>query len=127
MNHLHTYIIPNYPEIAIANHKKVKINPKNGLTNIDTYARLKSSHKWDITMRGGNSHGRCSEASCANGFEGLQPKRLVEALNANGVKINENTFSSKMNGKPFDTDLVDGICDILEIEVPAEKAEIFLA
>jgi hypothetical protein len=52
---------------------------------------------------------------------------MVAALNARGIKINENTFSSKMNGKPFDTDLVDGICDILEIEVPAERAEIFLA
>ena len=58
---------------------------------------------------------------------GYNQKRLVEALNARGIKINENTFSSKMNGKPFDTDLVDGICDVLEIEAPAEKAEIFLA
>ena len=60
-------------------------------------------------------------------LKGYNQKRLVEALNARGVKINENTFSSKMNGKPFDTDLVDGICDILELEEPAEKAEIFLA
>ena len=60
-------------------------------------------------------------------LKGYNQKRLVEALNARGVKINENTLSAKMNGKPFDTDLVDGICDILEIEVPAEKAEIFLA
>jgi len=60
-------------------------------------------------------------------LKGYNQKRLVEELNTRGVKINENTFSSKMNGKPFDTDLVDGICDILEIEVPAEKAEIFLA
>ena len=60
-------------------------------------------------------------------LKGYNQKRLVEALNARGVKINENTLSSKMNGKPFDTDLVDGICDILEIEVQAERAEIFLA
>ena len=60
-------------------------------------------------------------------LKGYNQKRLVEALNARGIKINENTFSSKMNGKPFDTDLVDGICEILELEVPAEKAEIFLA
>jgi retron-type reverse transcriptase len=60
-------------------------------------------------------------------LKGYNQKRLVEALNAHGIKINENTLSSKMNGKPFDTDLVDGICDILEIEEPAEKAEIFLA
>ena len=30
---------------------------------------------------------------------GYNQKRLVEALNARGVKINENTLSSKMNGK----------------------------
>ena len=46
-------------------------------------------------------------------LKGYNQKRLVEELNARGVKINENTLSSKMNGKPFDTDLVDGICDIL--------------
>lgn len=60
-------------------------------------------------------------------LKGYNQKRLVEALNARGIKINENTLSSKMNGKPFDTDLVDGICEVLELEVPAEKAEIFLA
>ena len=60
-------------------------------------------------------------------LKGYNQKQLVEALNSRGIKINENTFSSKMNGKPFDTDLVDGICDVLELEVPAEKAEIFLA
>ena len=60
-------------------------------------------------------------------LKGYNQKRLVKELNNRGIKINENTFSSKMNGKPFDTDLVDGICDILEIVVPAEKAEIFLA
>ena len=58
---------------------------------------------------------------------GHTQKTLVAEMNDRGVKTSENTFSSKMNGKPFDTDLVDGICDILEIEVPAEKAEIFLA
>lgn len=60
-------------------------------------------------------------------LKGFNQKRLVEELNARGIKISENTFSSKMNGKPFDTDLVDGLCEILEIEVPAEKADVFLA
>ena len=60
-------------------------------------------------------------------LKGYNQKRLVEALNSRGVKISENTLSSKMNGKPFDTDLVDGICDVLELEDQAEKAEIFLA
>ena len=59
---------------------------------------------------------------------GYNQKRLVAEINARGVKISENTFSSKMTGKSsFDCDLVDVICDILKVEVPAEKAEIFLA
>lgn len=54
-------------------------------------------------------------------------KSLVAEINARGVKISENTFSAKMTGKSsFDCDLVDVICDILEVEKPAEKAEIFL-
>lgn len=59
---------------------------------------------------------------------GYSQKSLVAEMNARGVKISENTFSSKMNGaSSFDCDLVDVICDILEVEEPAEKAQIFLA
>ena len=55
-------------------------------------------------------------------------KSLVSEINARGYRISENTFSAKMNGtSSFDCDLVDVICDILEVEEPAEKAEIFLA
>jgi hypothetical protein len=61
-------------------------------------------------------------------LKGHTQKSLVAEINARGVKISENTFSSKMTGKSsFDCDLVDVICDILEVEVPVEKAEIFLA
>jgi hypothetical protein len=61
-------------------------------------------------------------------LKGYNQKRLVAEMNARGIKISENTFSSKMTGKSsFDCDAVDVICDILEVEVPAEKAEIFLA
>lgn len=61
-------------------------------------------------------------------LKGFSQKSLVSELNARGVKISENTFSSKMNGtSSFDCDLVDEICDILEVKEPAEKAEIFLA
>ena len=61
-------------------------------------------------------------------LKGYNQKSLVSEINARGVKISENTFSSKMNGtSTFDCDLVDVICDILEVEEPAEKAEIFLA
>jgi hypothetical protein len=58
---------------------------------------------------------------------GYTQKSLVAELNARGVKTSENTFSSKMTGKSqFDCDDADVICDILEVEEPAEKAEIFL-
>ena len=59
---------------------------------------------------------------------GYSQRGLVAEINSRGVKISENTFSSKMTGKSsFDCDLVDVICDILEVEEPAHKAEIFLA
>ena len=61
-------------------------------------------------------------------LKGYNQKRLVAEMNARGVKISENTFSSKMNGRSsFDTDTVDVLCDILDVYEPAEKAEIFLA
>lgn len=61
-------------------------------------------------------------------LKGFTQKSLVSEINSRGMKISENTFSSKMNGtSAFDCDLVDVICDILEVEKPAEKAEIFLA
>lgn len=61
-------------------------------------------------------------------LKGLNQKSLVNEINARGLKISENTLSSKMTGaSTFDCDLVDVICDILEVEEPAEKAEIFLA
>ena len=58
---------------------------------------------------------------------GYNQKSLVAEMNARGVKTTENTFSSKMNGKSqFDCDDAYVICDILEVEQPAERAEIFL-
>lgn len=61
-------------------------------------------------------------------LKGYSQRSLVAEINARGVKISENTFSSKMTGKSsFDCDVVDVICDILEVEEPAHKAEIFLA
>ena len=59
---------------------------------------------------------------------GYTQKTLVDEMNARGVKTSENTFSSKMNGKSqFDCVDADVICEILEVEAPAEKAAIFLA
>lgn len=61
-------------------------------------------------------------------LKGFNQKRLVTEINSRGLKISENTFSSKMTGESsFDCDLADVICEILEIEASAEKAEIFLA
>lgn len=58
---------------------------------------------------------------------GYTQKSLVAEMNERGVKTSENTFSSKMTGKTqFDCDDADVICDILEVNEPAEKAQIFL-
>lgn len=59
---------------------------------------------------------------------GYTQKSLVAEMNERGIKTTENTFSSKMNGKSqFDCDDADVICDILKLDNPAEKADIFLA
>lgn len=61
-------------------------------------------------------------------LKGYNQRSLVAEMNNRGVKISENTFSTKMNGKTqFDCEDADIICEILEIEHPADKAEIFLA
>lgn len=59
---------------------------------------------------------------------GFTQKSLVAEMNALGIRTTENTFSSKMNGKSqFDCNDADVICEILQVENPEEKAEIFLA
>ena len=61
-------------------------------------------------------------------LKGYNQRSLVAEMKNRGVKISENTFSTKMNGKSqFDCEDADVICEILEIEHPADKAEIFLA
>ena len=60
-------------------------------------------------------------------LKGYTQKMLVVEMNARGVKTSETTLSSKMTGKSsFDCEMVDVICDILEVRTPADKAEIFL-
>ena len=55
-------------------------------------------------------------------------KSLVNEMNLLDVKITENTFSSKLNGKStFTCDEAAVICNILKIVDAAERAEIFLA
>lgn len=58
---------------------------------------------------------------------GYTQRSLVAEMNERGIKMSENTFSAKMNGKPFDCDDADVICDILGVKSHEEKAEIFLA
>ena len=59
---------------------------------------------------------------------GHTQKSLVAEMKVRGVKISENTLSSKMNGySQFDCIDADAICDILNLDDPAERAEIFLA
>ena len=60
-------------------------------------------------------------------LKGYTQKSLVAEMKKRGVKISENTFSSKMNGKSqFDCEDADVLCDIFNIEDSAERADIFL-
>jgi predicted peroxiredoxin len=59
---------------------------------------------------------------------GHTQKSLAAEMKDRGVKISENTLSSKMNGKSqFDCLEADVICDILNLVDTADRAEIFLA
>ena len=59
---------------------------------------------------------------------GYTQKSLVVEMRRRGVKTSENTFSSKMNGRSqFDCEDADVICEILNLDTPADRAEIFLA
>ena len=61
-------------------------------------------------------------------LKGYSQKSLVAEMNKRGFKTTENTFSAKMKGKSqFDCADADIICDILEVNDSASKAEIFLA
>lgn len=61
-------------------------------------------------------------------LKGFAQRSLVAEMKKRGVKISENTFSSKMKGRSqFDCEDADVICEILEIKCPADRAEIFLA
>ena len=59
---------------------------------------------------------------------GYTQRTLAAEMTVRGVKTSENTLSAKMTGKSqFDCDDADVICDILKVESPSEKADIFLA
>lgn len=60
-------------------------------------------------------------------LKGYTQRSLAAEMTKRGVKISENTLSSKMNGNSqFDCDDADMICEILELKTAAEKADIFL-
>ena len=61
-------------------------------------------------------------------LKGYTQKSLAAEMTERGVKTTENTLSSKMNGRSkFDCVDADVICDILEVDDSASRAEIFLA
>lgn len=59
---------------------------------------------------------------------GYTQRTLAAKMTDRGVETSENTLSNKMTGKTkFDCEDADVICEILELDTPAEKAAIFLA
>lgn len=61
-------------------------------------------------------------------LKGFNQRLLAAEITKRGYKISENTLSSKLTGSSrFDCDLADVICEILELEDLATRADIFLA
>jgi hypothetical protein len=59
---------------------------------------------------------------------GHNQRSLVAELRSRGIQISENTFSAKMTGRSdFNVEDALVICEILGIENPEDKADIFLA
>ncbi|MBR2390601.1 MAG: hypothetical protein IKA94_07385 [Mogibacterium sp.] len=59
---------------------------------------------------------------------GYNQRTLTEECRERGYKTSENTISAKFNSRsPWTCDDADMLCDVLNIQDPAEKAEIFLA
>ena len=58
---------------------------------------------------------------------GYTQRTLVAEMCSRGVKLTENTLSAKMNGKsPFYVEDAVTICEILGIDNPEDRANIFL-
>lgn len=52
---------------------------------------------------------------------------ITQADLAKACRMSENTFSNKINGRSsFNTDEIQIICDVLQIDDPKLKVEIFL-
>ena len=55
-------------------------------------------------------------------------KGYTQRTLANDMNINKDTLNCKINGRScFDTDQVTKLCELLDIEDPAEKCAIFLS
>ena len=61
-------------------------------------------------------------------LNGYTQRTLAREMSVRGVKTSEKTLSYKMTAKSqFDCEDADVICEILGVQAPAERAEIFLA
>ena len=61
-------------------------------------------------------------------LKGYNQRTLTAACREKGYKTSENTMYAKMNGRsPWTSDDMDMLCDVLEIDDPVEKVDIFLA
>lgn len=59
---------------------------------------------------------------------GYGQKSLTIACQEKGYKIGKNTLNSKFNGRSkWTCDDADMLCDVLGIDSPTERGEIFLA
>lgn len=59
---------------------------------------------------------------------GYNQRTLTEECRKRNYKTSENTISAKFNGRsPWTCDDADMLCDVLNIQDPVEKADIFLA
>ena len=58
---------------------------------------------------------------------GYNQRTLAKACREKGYKISDNTMNAKFNNRsPWTCDDADIIIDVLDIQDPAEKCEIFL-
>ena len=61
-------------------------------------------------------------------LKGYNQRTLAVACKEKGYKTSENTICAKMNDRsPWTCDDIDMMCDVLEIDDPADKVDIFLS
>jgi hypothetical protein len=81
-----------------------------------------------MNFKGGHNMVDVNKLKSRMVLKGFNQRTLAAEMTRRGVKISENTLSSKMKGNSqFDCEDADIICDILELKTAADKADIFLA